>query len=43
MTADVGSAVYKAPEILDGNYTEASDLWSLGVIGHMLVTGKPEP
>jgi len=39
MTADVGSVIYKAPEVMKANYSEASDLWSLGVICHMLVTG----
>jgi calcium-dependent protein kinase len=39
MTTDVGSVVFKAPEVMNGNYSEASDLWSLGVICHMLVTG----
>ena len=39
MTADVGSVIYKAPEVTVGKYSEASDLWSLGVICHMLVTG----
>jgi len=32
MTQDVGSLVYKAPEISSGSYTELSDLWSFGMV-----------
>lgn len=39
MTQDVGSVVYKAPEIMAGRYTESSDLWSFGMVSHMLLTG----
>ena len=30
-----------APEILEGNYDERCDIWSCGVIMHMLLTGNP--
>jgi calcium-dependent protein kinase len=30
-----------APEVLAKSYTEQADLWSLGVISHMLLTGRP--
>lgn len=39
MTQDVGSAVYKAPEVDTGSYTESADLWSFGMVCHMILTG----
>lgn len=36
----VGTLYSLAPEVLFGNYTEACDMWSLGVVAFMLMAGK---
>ena len=36
-----GSAYYVAPELIEGVYDERCDLWSCGVILHILLTGFP--
>ena len=36
-----GSIYYMAPEVLLDNYNEKCDIWSIGVIGYILFTGKP--
>jgi calcium-dependent protein kinase len=37
----VGTAYYIAPEVLLGECDCKSDMWSLGVILYMMITGKP--
>lgn len=40
MTSLVGTSFYIAPEVVEGEYTKAADLWSFGTIIYMLVTGE---
>ena len=37
----LGTAYYIAPEVLKKNYDEKCDLWSIGVIMFILLTGEP--
>jgi len=37
----VGTAYYMAPEIFTGTYDQRCDIWSLGIILFMLITGEP--
>ena len=37
----VGSAYYIAPEVLNKDYNEKCDTWSVGVILYMFLTGRP--
>jgi len=36
----VGSPIYLAPEVIDGPYDFKCDVWSLGIILHVMVTGS---
>jgi len=40
MNEAVGTLYSMAPEVLNGNYTQACDMWSIGVISFMLLSGE---
>ena len=37
----LGSLEYIAPEVIAGKYNEKCDLWSLGVILFVMLSGRP--
>ena len=41
MTQTQGTAYYIAPEVLQSEYTEKCDIWSIGVILFILLSGRP--
>ena len=41
MNQTYGTPYYIAPEILAGEYNEKCDIWSLGVLLFILLSGKP--
>lgn len=41
MSQPNGTPYYIAPEVLRGKYTNSCDLWSLGVILYIMMSGKP--
>eukprot|EP01054_Gregarina_sp_Poly1_P004674 Gregarina_sp_Poly_1__4673@NODE_2498_length_2057_cov_137_763317_g1587_i0_p1_GENE_NODE_2498_length_2057_cov_137_763317_g1587_i0NODE_2498_length_2057_cov_137_763317_g1587_i0_p1_ORF_typecomplete_len552_score90_59Pkinase/PF00069_25/1_9e70Pkinase_Tyr/PF07714_17/5_2e41EFhand_7/PF13499_6/1_6e10EFhand_7/PF13499_6/0_0022Kinaselike/PF14531_6/1_5e12EFhand_6/PF13405_6/0_0014EFhand_6/PF13405_6/1_5e02EFhand_6/PF13405_6/0_00021EFhand_11/PF08976_11/2_4e07EFhand_11/PF08976_11/0_83Kdo/PF06293_14/5_3e10EFhand_8/PF1 len=41
MTAMHGTVYYVSPEVMDGCYREKCDIWSIGVIVYMLLSGTP--
>ena len=41
MTQSFGSPYYMAPEVVRGCYNEQCDVWSIGILLHILLTGQP--
>lgn len=41
LTSRVGTAYYVSPEVLNGEYNEKCDVWSIGIILCVLLTGEP--
>jgi len=41
MNEPVGTPYYIAPDILNGDYTEIVDMWALGVVLYMMISGLP--
>ena len=41
MTQLYGTPYYIAPEVLHGDYNEKCDVWSIGIILHILLSGMP--
>ena len=41
MNTKLGTPYYISPEILKGKYDKSCDMWSIGVIAFVLLTGEP--
>jgi serine/threonine-protein kinase len=41
MSEVVGTIMYMAPEVIsDKKYDQSSDMWSVGIVAYILLTGK---
>lgn len=41
MSTRTGTPYYMAPEIIEGQYNESCDMWAIGVITYILLSGYP--
>lgn len=41
MMTKLGTPYYVSPEVLEGNYDKRCDLWSIGVMAYILLSGSP--
>ena len=41
LTNMLGTAYYMAPEVINGSYDRSCDLWSVGIIAYILLSGRP--
>ena len=41
MRTFVGTPLYLPPEVIDGGYDEKCDIWSLGILLYILLSGHP--
>jgi calcium-dependent protein kinase len=41
METKLGTPYYVSPEVLEGKYDKRCDLWSIGVMTFMLLSGRP--
>jgi len=41
LSSMVGTSYYMAPQVLEGSYDKSCDIWSIGVMTYVMLTGRP--